>query len=437
MVRKLETLQAADTTLLLTDGEVEFVFEYVPGLSTSHNGSEDQDQDHDEVEDKDSEASTPPPLDFVPLTPLVSHSPVDVSSVVEHSTGSSAADYSSRSVSFILTPTASSAHLVSPDHLLRRHWPLANEHEATLLRHFVTDLSSWFDYGDPQNTFATSVVQCAASSPPLLNAIFAVSCRHLGLKKGDTSSELADNYHRTCLKLLIPLLNDTNAALDERLYAATVILRLYEEIMGQDMENHLMGTHTFVRLQEYAQSSPIRQAVFRVALRQEIVISFRTQRPVQLLREYVRADHSLTAGSPTSIPGSGEDDWALAFHIFVLCAEVLTFCYGEDTDSLGSTPATPPQSWDDLAWRAQQWVDTVPLSYEPLLYRPPGPGHVFPTIMLLNDCHACIAIAICGDLFTELEEQQAMFSILVKTDTELAWPTAAIQAHLRERWGWA
>lgn len=266
-----------------------------------------------------------------------------------------------------------------------------------------------------------------------------------------------------------------------------------------------MGTHTFVRLHEYAQSSPIRQAVFRVALRQEIVISFRTQRPVQLLREYVRADHSLRgmSSSPASVsPSGGEDDWTLAFHMFVLCAEVLTFCYGEDGDAptLSSDlgPSAPPPSWDDLIWRAQQWINTVPLSYEPLLYRPPGPGRVFPTIMLLNDCHvaarqhylltrillaahdprrphlgpraaestkatnatiqdhvrslcgitlsnahcvpsmftACIAIAICGDLFTDLVEQQALFDILVTTDHELAWPTAAIQAHLREQWGW-
>ena len=179
------------------------------------------------------------------------------------------------------------------------------------------------------------------------------------------------------------------------------------------MENHLMGTHTFVRLQEYAQSSPIRQAVFRVALRQEIVISFRTQRPVQLLREYVRADHSLTAGSQISVSGSGEDDWTLAFHIFVLCAEVLTFCYGEDnTDQQtldrplsSSTPVMTPQSWENLSWRAQHWMDTVPLSYEPLLYHPSGPGRVFPTIMLLNDCHGRNYISDCNSLYSELTNQ--------------------------------
>lgn len=44
---------------------------------------------------------------------------------------------------------------------------------------------------------------------------------------------VADRYHRECLALLIPILDDSSAALDEALYAATVILRLYEEISGK------------------------------------------------------------------------------------------------------------------------------------------------------------------------------------------------------------
>lgn len=88
---------------------------------------------------------------------------------------------------------------------------------------------------------------------------------------------------------------------------------------GQDFESHLMGTHTFVRAQKYNNPSGIRQAIFRVVLRQEIVIAFRTQRPVQLLREYIQADRSLDRS----------DEWILAFHIIVLCAEILTIATGK------------------------------------------------------------------------------------------------------------
>lgn len=167
---------------MLTSGIVEFVFEYVPGLAASQDGTDDEDED----ENEESEVPTPPPPHLVPLPPHTSHAPIDVPFVdvsvativsspvrlhdppVHHNTvavseateclwlpghdpsgpssedtGSSAAGYSSRSVSLILTPATASAHLTSPHHLLRRHWPLENKHEAELLHHFVTDLSSW------------------------------------------------------------------------------------------------------------------------------------------------------------------------------------------------------------------------------------------------------------------------------------------------------
>lgn len=132
-----------------------------------------------------------------------------------------------------------------------------------------------------------------------------------------------------------------------------------------------MGTHTFVRAQEYHQPSGIRQATFMVVLRQEIVVAFRTQTPVELLREYVQVDRSM----------GRTDDWTLAFHIIVLCAEVLTYCYGD-----GSKTA---DTWDELAGRAQSWMNSKPVSFEPI-HRVPGrmsETQVFPEIWLLNDCH--------------------------------------------------
>lgn len=44
---------------------------------------------------------------------------------------------------------------------------------------------------------------------------------------------IADRYHQECLALLIPMLDDSTAALDEALFATTVVLRLYEEMSGE------------------------------------------------------------------------------------------------------------------------------------------------------------------------------------------------------------
>lgn len=142
-------------------------------------------------------------------------------------------------------------------------------------------------------------------------------------------------------------------------------------LVGRDLESHLIGSHTFVRAQEYHQQSGIRQAAFRVVLRQEIVVAFRTQRPVELLREYVQVDQFMDQ----------TDDWTLAFHIIVLCAEVLTYCYGD-----GSKTA---EAWDDLARRVQTWMSSKSASFEPLHCEPGrvSETRVFPVIWLLNDCH--------------------------------------------------
>ena len=41
-----------------------------------------------------------------------------------------------------------------------------------------------------------------------------------------------------------------------------------------------------------------------------------------------------------------------------------------------------------------------------------------------------------GDLFVEDAERRAMMDILIKTDVDLAWPTAGEQAYLRHKWAW-
>lgn len=208
---------------------VEFVFEYLPSLASPPKGD-----DLSVI----STTGSPSPRQSPSVTLL---SPEESIWLSEHRSDHSQIQRpSSGSISIGLSP-------------LRQHWPLEDEHEARLLQYFVTDLASWvsspdakyslislltfcecikFDYCDPFNTFATAVAQFAATSAPLRNAIFATSARHLSSKSGQ-GIDLADQYHRKCLELLIPMLDNTDAVLDEGLYAATVILRLYEEISGK------------------------------------------------------------------------------------------------------------------------------------------------------------------------------------------------------------
>lgn len=46
------------------------------------------------------------------------------------------------------------------------------------------------------------------------------------------SVSVAEQYYEESLRLLIPMLNDTSNAMDDHLLAATVILRVYEQMNG-------------------------------------------------------------------------------------------------------------------------------------------------------------------------------------------------------------
>ncbi|KAE9573948.1 hypothetical protein CGMCC3_g9951 [Colletotrichum fructicola] len=363
-------------------------------------------------------------------------------------------------------------------------WNLSNSDEPTLIRYFVTDLSRFFDYCDPERSFSTTVVQRAVGCPTLLLAILATSSRHLSLTTG-YDSYIGDRYHRECLFLLIPMLDDRRTLLDESICAATVILRLYEELsvplLGQDTRSHLLGTHLFVLAQEY-QTSGIRRAAFLVALRQEINVAFSTRKPTQLLTK------CLGFRSVAEL----KNDWDWTIYIIVLCAELLNHCYCSPRDESA-------QSWTELSARAEDWLEKKPISFEPLQCRERnGSDRVFPDIWFLNDCHvaghiyylmchilltaysplyprvgpervkamkltddiirdnvgkicgialsnthtrpalfkACTVIMLCGDLFTDRVEQQALLDLLIKTEIDLAWPTASSQDYLKSTWSW-
>jgi hypothetical protein len=77
--------------------------------------------------------------------------------------------------------------------------------------------------------FQVEVPKRAGTCPILLNAIFALAARHLS-RIGNYDSYASNRYHQECLKYLIPMLNNHATIADETLFAATIILRVLEEI---------------------------------------------------------------------------------------------------------------------------------------------------------------------------------------------------------------
>lgn len=253
-------------------------------------------------------------------------------------------------------------------------WPLKDREEARLLRHFVEHLARSFDLTDPLQHFRRVVPQRASICPPLLNAIFALSARHLS-RIGEYDHLISNKYIQACLQHLIPMLDDSSALQDENLLASTIILRHVEEIevplSGQqpaEQESHLFGAHAFITAQERATiTGGLRQAAFWVGLRQEIYVAFVNQRSIIPALEHCNIDRSFEAAS--------DDVWAC--RMVVLAADIIRYCFGDHDH--------PQSTYTFLADCATQWYNSKPASFLPVYERQSSEDNVFPELQYVAD----------------------------------------------------
>lgn len=230
----------------------------------------------------------------------------------------------------------------------------------------------------------------------------------------------------------------------------------------------------------------LRQAAFWVAFRQEIYSAFMKQRPFSFPLE--RCD-SFRTFEPA-------EDAIWADRLIVFCADVLQYCHG-NTDH---PQRQSKERWVELRDAEKRWTEALPTSFEPIYYRDPdfSAGEVFPEIWYLADCHvagvqhvelarillcvydpsipklgpghfaalnqlsstlktivirlcgialsnrktppglitACMGIAMCGEHFSERNEQEALLGVLEEMEVEHAWPEARVGEGLRTLWGW-
>ncbi|OTB02769.1 hypothetical protein M426DRAFT_24377 [Hypoxylon sp. CI-4A] len=362
--------------------------------------------------------------------------------------------------------------------------PLKNRTEAVLFRHYIQKLAICLDPCDPLRHFELLIPERAATCHTLLNAILAIAARHLSHTTG--FDPLASNrYHDECLKYLIPMLNHASTVSDENLFAATIILRMLEEMdvptTGQDNYSHLLGIHAFVNVgDQYMVPGSLSAASFWVGLRQEIYIAVITQQPVKVSLNHFVVDRSFEPA----------DDYTWSNRAIVLIADVLNCCFGDNTFTTGR--------WNALNEACEKWSVTRPSSFSPFFYRERTGTTAFPEVWHGSSCHvigiqhhilaqlfliqfdptipkvgtnrraavermthrienlvrelcgigicnqwtppsmftACMGIAMFGDQFGERRDQEALIDILRKTEADHARPTAAIQQQLMKAWGW-
>ncbi|KAI1751344.1 hypothetical protein F4782DRAFT_192122 [Xylaria castorea] len=385
----------------------------------------------------------------------------------------------------------SSLHVLPHGNVLTTHFYdaaallLKDRTEAILFRHYIQKIAVCLDCCDPRQHFELIVPERASSCHTLLNAILAIAARHLS-HTTDFDPLASNRYHDECLKFLIPMMNHSSAVADENLFAATIILRMLEEmegsLTGQDNYSHLLGIHAFVNAgDQYMVPGSLSAAAFWVGLRQEIYIAILTQQCVKLNLDDCIVDRSLEPA----------EDYTWSNRAIILLADILNACFGD-------CPLTS-QRWTALNDAAESWTRARPPSFNPFFYREVKGSGSFPEIWHGSSCHilgiqhhllaqlflvqfdpsiprvgtnrraamrtmtqriealmrklcglgisnqwtppamftACIGIAMFGDHFSERSDQEALAEFLRKTETAHARPTAVIQQQLMKAWGWA
>ncbi|PBP23553.1 ARCA-like protein [Diplocarpon rosae] len=375
---------------------------------------------------------------------------------------------------------------VPPIYLTGSVFPLTNPEEAQLFEHYVTELAIWLDICDPNQHFQVEVPKRASKCPVLLNAIFALSSRHLSLTS-DYDKATSNHYHQQCVNLLIPMMGDPIISSDETVFAVMIVLRVLEEIelleSGAQGLSHLSGIQSFVRNKGASvMQGGLGEAAFWVGLRQEIYVATMAERAIQIDIDACRVDRSISETS----------DFGWANRAVVHLADVLNFCF----DQTGVWTAR----WDELKGYSERWQAAKPISFTPY-YRKEADrskNEVFPEIRHTHPCHiigiqhhklaqilllihnprlprfggsrnpaelalkietmdhlrelcgiglanrktapgmftACMGIAMCGDRFDERIDQESIIEVLVETERCHARPTATIQKQMKDVWGW-
>ena len=131
----------------------------------------------------------------------------------------------------------------------------------------------------------------------------------------------------------------------------------------------------------FASPAPsLRHSASLIALRQEIWSVLLYRRPFRL---------PLCPDNDYGNLGQA-DDFVWTNRILIWCADVLRFCFGEDSgiSSLRDVDINRNQRWESLVAFEQSWKMLQPSCFEPIYYQEQehAKGRYFPDIWLTNDC---------------------------------------------------
>ncbi|KAK1500564.1 catalytic activity protein [Colletotrichum tamarilloi] len=248
--------------------------------------------------------------------------------------------------------------------------------EHVVFQNFVQHISRWMDLFEPRRPFGTLVPQLAMHNVGLLNAVLALSARHLSLSTHSEDTQTRDPndalryYYKTLHYIQEAMQYDTYKTSLE-LLATSITVSAYEMLDGsrQDWERHLKGVFWIKRSQViHGDSMGLKQAVWWAWICQDVWAAFRERRrPFTFWRPLKTLDDL----------GPSE----LAARSVYFFAQVIAFCSYEETEAGKNDPHARIAAADALREMLENWRRHLTAEFQPLPY-PSSPDDIFEPIWI-------------------------------------------------------
>ncbi|TDZ32017.1 D-erythrulose-4-phosphate isomerase 1 [Colletotrichum spinosum] len=252
-----------------------------------------------------------------------------------------------------------------------RYITLTN-HEAVLFRHFTERSSRWLDFLDPDKLFSTYAVRLALRNAGLMNAILALSGKHLNKLSSSRAedSEQASGGDGECVRYYYETLRYVQEALaypsytnSEELNATAIVISAYEMLDESDgrgnWQRHLKGVFWIQRSQNVnGYSGGLQQAVWWAWLRQDLWAAFREKRRCLSFWAPYKDYHE-------------SDQHGLAHMAIYLLSQAVNFC--ADSRLADSLPVPNPSmttnvvlAGNELSEKMERWKAQLGNEFKPL-----------------------------------------------------------------------
>ncbi|KAL4922304.1 fungal-specific transcription factor domain-containing protein [Aspergillus aurantiobrunneus] len=256
-------------------------------------------------------------------------------------------------------------------------------HEYSLFENFVQRVSPWIDLFDPTNKFSTFVPHLAMRNAGLLNAILALSSRHLWLNAEDPSydqrhPEISLQYYYQTLHYVQKAMQFSSYKTSLELLATALIISTYEMLddSSQDWQRHLEGVFLIQRSQViHGDSGGLKSAVWWAWLCQDVWAAFRERRK------------TLTFWAPKKTYADLSPSEIAARSVFVL-SKVINYCSREECVLAEVDTQTRVDRAKHLRRMLDEWWDHLTIEFSPLPAVAPECSAVFRPIWIRTPAFA-------------------------------------------------